>query len=133
MKLILYLTCIVVFQVLVGLPFLLHNAHSYLTCSFNFSRQFFYIWSVNWQVCYQHILDFTRTYFYLIYYCFISKMVPEDIFLSGPFSNALLAIHLITLVYFGFAWCYKTGGVFSTIFGKQILTFLGPTDLPIRF
>ena len=46
-------------------------------------------------------------------------MVPEDIFLSSPFSNALLAIHLITLVYFGFAWCYKTGGVFSTIFGKH--------------
>jgi len=90
-----YLAIIGIFQILVGGPFLMHDAWAYLSCSFNFSRQFFYIWSVNW------------------------KMVPEEIFLSKEFANLLLAIHLGLLVYFGFRWCSYEGGVFSTLLGKH--------------
>jgi len=83
------------FQLLVGIPFLMHDPWAYLSCSFNFSRQFFYIWTVNW------------------------KLVSEEVFLSKEFSTTLLVIHLSLLVFFGFKWCAKEGGVFRVLLGKH--------------
>lgn len=102
------------FQLVIGLPFLLHDSWAYLSCSFNFSRQFFYIWSVNWKVCHLTI-QFPSSDIHF-FYC---KMVSEEIFLSKEFANSLLVLHLSLLVLFGFKWCSYEGGVFSTLFGKH--------------
>jgi alpha-1,3-mannosyltransferase len=53
-------------QLLLGAPFLLSHPTAYLSKSFEFSRQFFYVWTVNW------------------------RFVPEHVFLSRGFANALL-------------------------------------------
>ncbi|KAJ3113940.1 dolichyl-P-Man:Man(5)GlcNAc(2)-PP-dolichol alpha-1,3-mannosyltransferase [Phlyctochytrium bullatum] len=73
---------VVLTQVLIGLPFLLHNASSYLSRSFEFSRVFLYRWTVNW------------------------RFVPEEVFLGKTFSTALLISHLTLLVSFAATrWC----------------------------
>lgn len=58
-----------------GLPFLTYAWKSYFIRSFDFGRQFFYIWSVNW------------------------RFIPEDIFLSTIFSRTLLFAHVSVLAY----------------------------------
>ncbi|KAJ3426938.1 alpha-13-mannosyltransferase [Anaeramoeba flamelloides] len=57
-------------QVVLAIPFLLVNPLGYLNKSFELSRKFFYIWSVNWQ------------------------FLPEDFFLSNAWSYGLLALQL---------------------------------------
>jgi len=67
---------IVLSQLLLAVPFLAHNPSGYLGRAFEFSRQFFYKWTVNW------------------------RFVSEHTFLSKPFALTLLALHVVTLVAF---------------------------------
>lgn len=62
-------------QVIVALPFLTTHPLQYLSRAFEFSRVFFYKWTVNW------------------------RMLPEDVFLSKSTSYTLLVLHLTALVY----------------------------------
>lgn len=63
-------------QVILGLPFLLENPGGYIVRSFDFGRQFFYKWTVNW------------------------RLFPEEIFLNRTFQIVLLAAHLTVLMLF---------------------------------
>lgn len=63
-------------QAVVAAPFLAVAPGSYLTRAFEFSRAFFYKWTVNW------------------------RMVPEATFLSPQFAGALVATHLTLLALF---------------------------------
>ncbi|KAK5117335.1 hypothetical protein LTR62_005952 [Meristemomyces frigidus] len=73
-------------QVLLGYPFLAVAPRSYLSRAFEFSRQFFFKWTVNW------------------------RFVGEETFLSRPFSTALLAIHATLLAAFlATRWLRPTG------------------------
>ncbi|KAL1303625.1 hypothetical protein AAFC00_006985 [Neodothiora populina] len=65
-----------VVQIVTGLPFLTHDANAYLSRAFEFSRQFFFKWTVNW------------------------RFVGEERFLSAGFSRSLMALHVSTLVLF---------------------------------
>jgi len=67
-------------QVLLSLPFTLHNARSYLARSFELSRVFLYKWSTNW------------------------KFVSEEAFLSTGFAQTLLLLHGILLLIFAWRW-----------------------------
>ncbi|KAK4230321.1 glycosyltransferase [Podospora fimiseda] len=60
-------------QVLIGVPFLAHNAWGYLSRAFELSRQFFFKWTVNW------------------------RFVGEETFLSRGFAISLLALHVLVL------------------------------------
>jgi len=61
---------------LIAIPFIRVNAKSYFSKAFEFTRQFFYKWTVNW------------------------RFVPEETFLSKQFSLVLLAIHVVLLLLF---------------------------------
>ena len=75
------MSLVVAVQVLVSLPFTMHDAHAYVSRAFDFSRAFLYVWTVNW------------------------RFVPEETFLSQHFAKGLLALHLLLLVLFGlFRW-----------------------------
>ena len=63
-------------QVVLGYEFLGANARSYLSRAFEFSRQFMFKWTVNW------------------------RFVREEMFLSKPFSIALLSAHVVLLLAF---------------------------------
>lgn len=82
---------LVLSQIAIGWPFLQENPRSYLKFAFEFSRQFLYKWTVNW------------------------RFVSEETFLSAKWARGLLALHLTTLVAFGFRWCRRDGGVFAVI------------------
>lgn len=72
-------------QVLVAVPFLQYP-WAYVSRAFEFSREFFFKWTVNW------------------------RFVGEDLFLSKQFSYTLLALHASVLLAFVFArWLPKTG------------------------
>lgn len=79
-----YVLCILIcvhnFQVLVGLPFLLDNPLSYISCAFDLGRVFLHEWTVNW------------------------RFLPEDIFVSKTFHVSLLLLHLVTLALFAYIW-----------------------------
>ncbi|TPX35052.1 dolichyl-P-Man:Man5GlcNAc2-PP-dolichol alpha-1,3-mannosyltransferase [Synchytrium microbalum] len=78
---------VVLVQVLLGLPFLIHAPKSYLTQAFQFNRVFMYKWTVNW------------------------KFLPEEAFLSPMWAAILIWAHVLTL--FGFLlwpWCRREGG-----------------------
>lgn len=64
-------------QILMGLPFLLHNPHSYISAAFDFSRTFLYEWTVNW------------------------RFLDKETFLHPALSKALLGLHFIFLCTFG--------------------------------
>lgn len=71
----------IIFQIALAVPFLLENPVGYIVRSFNFGRQFFYVWTVNW------------------------RLIPEDIFLNKYFQTALLLCHVVVLVvFFLFKW-----------------------------
>ncbi len=57
-------------QILLGLPFLIQHPISYLTCAFDFGRQFLFKWTVNW------------------------RFVPESLFMGPWFSKILLLLDL---------------------------------------
>jgi alpha-1,3-mannosyltransferase len=63
-------------QVWTAVPFLRVNWQGYLSRAFELSRQFLFKWTVNW------------------------RFVGEEIFLSRPFSIALLALHASVLALF---------------------------------
>jgi alpha-1,3-mannosyltransferase len=61
---------------LLSLPFTLHNPQGYLSRAFEFTRQFFFKWTVNW------------------------RFVGEETFLSKQFALTLLATHITLLLLF---------------------------------
>ncbi|CUS14303.1 unnamed protein product [Tuber aestivum] len=63
-------------QILLATPFLTEFPKSYLIRAFEFTRQFFFQWTVNW------------------------RFVGEEVFLSRGFSLGLLGLHACLLVYF---------------------------------
>lgn len=63
-------------QLAMAIPFLVTNWRGYLGRAFELSRQFKFEWTVNW------------------------RMLGEDVFLSRPFSLALLASHAVVLFIF---------------------------------
>ncbi|KAI6086179.1 glycosyltransferase family 58 protein [Hypoxylon rubiginosum] len=63
-------------QLAIATPFLNENAKGYVSKAFEFTRVFFFKWTVNW------------------------RFVGEDIFLSKPFSLTLLAMHGLVLTVF---------------------------------
>ena len=69
-------TSLTLFQVLLGYPFIIANARSYVARAFEFSRQFLFKWTVNW------------------------RFVGEEIFLSRWFSVSLLVLHAALLLAF---------------------------------
>eukprot|EP00039_Didymoeca_costata_P013387 m.203095 g.203095 ORF g.203095 m.203095 type:complete len:422 (+) comp15756_c0_seq5:4126-5391(+) len=83
--------CFIV-QVILGLPFLMDNMGGYLGRAFELSRQFKYVWTVNW------------------------KCLPENIFLDRRFHAVLLITHLSILLLFTFMkWTRSRGGLFSIL------------------
>lgn len=87
-----HIATIVLSQLLLALPFLLHNWRSYLHYAFDLSRVFFYKWTVNW------------------------RFVDEGIFLSPSWARGLLIGHVSTLIVFGMLrWCNKDGGVWKVL------------------
>ncbi len=48
-KTIISMALLVLGQILIGLPFLQHNANAYIGRAFEFKRVFTFKWSVNWQ------------------------------------------------------------------------------------
>jgi len=100
-RLLAVLTVIPVVQVMIGWRFLLplfwdeearYLRWTYLSKAFDFSRKFLYKWTVNW------------------------KFVPEETFLSDEFGIALIACHLVVLLFFTL-----TRFVSPKITGKPIL------------
>ncbi|EEH40388.2 mannosyltransferase [Paracoccidioides lutzii Pb01] len=68
-------------QVLFALPFLKENPSSYISRSFEFTRQFLFRWTVNW------------------------RFVGEKVFTSNAFAVALLAVHASLLgLFLIFCW-----------------------------
>ena len=67
---------IISFQILVGLPFILHNPGNYFNKSFDLSRQFEFLQTMNWQ------------------------MLLENIFNSPIFHKVLLLFHVSLLLMF---------------------------------
>jgi len=86
----------IVIQILLGIPFLYHAPKSYLSKAFEFSRVFFYKWTVNW------------------------KIVNENIFLNPIFHYILLALHILFLILFIY---YKWSGPHHNIKGIIINGF----------
>lgn len=81
----------VAIQVLLALPFLVHDWRAYLAKAFEFSRVFLYKWTVNW------------------------RFLPEAVFLSRGFASALLLGHIGALLLAATCWCRRFGGVLSVI------------------
>lgn len=69
-------------QVILGLPFLIQYPRAYLSCAFDFKRQFLYKWTVNW------------------------RFLDESVFLSSVFAKGLLLTQLISLS----LWAYYRVG-----------------------
>jgi alpha-1,3-mannosyltransferase len=67
-------------QLLTAAPFLLESPQSYMDRAFEFSRTFFYQWTVNW------------------------RFIPEKTFLSSKFSVALIVLHLTLLAIYSIRW-----------------------------
>ncbi|XP_076632886.1 alg3, alpha-1,3- mannosyltransferase [Colletes latitarsis] len=62
-------------QLILGLPFILHNALTYIKGAFNFGRVFEFKWTVNW------------------------RFLPEHVFIHPYFHALLLSLHILTLLY----------------------------------
>lgn len=69
-----HLPLIVALQAVLGWPFLSSHPWSYLSKAFEFNREFFYLWTVNW------------------------KCLPERVFLSKAFGLFLLGAHVALLL-----------------------------------
>ncbi|KAJ1649967.1 dolichyl-P-Man:Man(5)GlcNAc(2)-PP-dolichol alpha-1,3-mannosyltransferase [Dispira simplex] len=65
-----------VIQLFLGLPFLLTHPYEYVTGAFDFSRRFYFFWSVNWQ------------------------FLGPQVFHSSVFSRGLLATQVVALLIF---------------------------------
>ena len=82
-----YHLCVILgVQIVVAMQFLQYHPHAYLTNAFELSRAFLYKWTVNW------------------------RFVPEEVFLSKGFAEALLGLHGVILLGFGVSrWCGPDG------------------------
>ncbi|XP_053982184.1 lethal(2)neighbour of Tid protein [Hylaeus volcanicus] len=67
-------------QLILGLPFILNNALSYIKGAFNFGRVFEFKWTVNW------------------------RFLPEHVFVHPYFHASLLLLHILTLLYCASRW-----------------------------
>merc|ERR1712228_282300 len=77
-------------QFILGAPFLISYPQSYVQRAFNLSKDFEYVWSVNF------------------------KFVDENIFLNKTFGHCLLVILIVLLLSTAhFIWCAKEGGLFG--------------------
>ncbi|KAF1348933.1 glycosyltransferase [Delphinella strobiligena] len=94
---------IVAVQIITGLPFLTNDAQAYLSRAFEFSRQFFFKWTVNW------------------------RFVGEERFLSSAFSRALLVSHVFLLVLFTTTRWLKPS---RQSLAESVRSFLSPSSLP---
>ncbi|ORY40156.1 ALG3-domain-containing protein [Rhizoclosmatium globosum] len=95
-------------QVALAAPFITAGyGVEYVTKAFEFSRQFFYVWTVNW------------------------RFVGEDLFLSKGFAMALVVGHLSVLVLFLGKWTGAHGGILSVI--KKGLNVSGTQALNIDY
>ena len=74
---------IIVAQLVIGAEFLASHPRSYVSKAFEFTRAFFYRWTVNW------------------------KFVSEPLFLSATFARGLLVAHLVTLFAFAHRKWYR--------------------------
>lgn len=89
-------------QVLTATPFLRYP-WAYLSRAFEFSRQFFFKWTVNW------------------------RFVGEDMFLSKQFSYTLLALHASVLLTFILTrWLPPTGKTIPDVLRATFSRNLGP-------
>ncbi|KAF8652752.1 hypothetical protein AX16_004249 [Volvariella volvacea WC 439] len=87
-----YLTTIIAIQTSIGFPFIKYDHWAYFRSAYDLSRVFLYKWTVNW------------------------RFLSESTFLSKPWAQLLLAIHLILLVLFGLTrWCEPDGGVWVVL------------------
>ena len=73
-------------QIILGLPFLLTYPSEYFSKAFEFSRQFQYVWTVNW------------------------KFLRREVFLSKKFAYGLLVCHLVLLFAFAHRKWYRVIG-----------------------
>lgn len=92
-----------IIQIITGLPFLTHDAQAYLSRAFEFSRQFYFKWTVNW------------------------RFVGEERFLSPAFSRALLASHVFLLVLFTTTRWLKPS---RQSLAETVRSVLSPSSLP---
>lgn len=89
-------------QVLTAVPFLRYP-WAYFSRAFEFSRQFFFKWTVNW------------------------RFVGEDMFLSKQFSYTLLALHTSVLLTFILTrWLPPTGKTIPDVLRATFSNNLGP-------
>lgn len=85
---VLHLSLILLFQVILGKPFLVEFPRQYLSGAFDLSRVFLFKWTVNW------------------------RFLGEEVFLNPIWARALLLGHLCSLLAFAhFNWCRKNGGL----------------------
>ncbi|VDK88391.1 unnamed protein product [Litomosoides sigmodontis] len=73
-------------QIVLALPFLLHDPFSYLQKSFDLGRVFLFEWTVNW------------------------RFLSEAIFLDHRFHILLLVVHIVLLFCAGYVWFRRYGG-----------------------
>ncbi|XP_056008785.1 dol-P-Man:Man(5)GlcNAc(2)-PP-Dol alpha-1,3-mannosyltransferase-like isoform X2 [Ostrea edulis] len=106
LKTLLHLIVCAVPQIVLAVPFLLENPVGYVVRAFNFGRQFFYVWTVNW------------------------RLIPEEIFLNKYFQTALLILHVTFLIlFFVFKWRRLYPGVGFGILMKESPTALSPNQI----
>ncbi|CAG8920828.1 unnamed protein product [Penicillium salamii] len=72
-------------QIFLAVPFIQFNATGYFSRAFELSRQFMFIWTVNW------------------------RFVGEETFLSKEFSLGLLVLHISLLAIFFASWMKSSG------------------------
>lgn len=88
----LYGLLIVLFQAILGKPFLVEYPLQYLAGAFDLSRVFLFKWTVNW------------------------RFLGEDLFLDPALAKGLLFGHLCTLLAFAHVkWCDTDGGLFGLL------------------
>ena len=90
-------------QVLFGYPFR-KQSFSYFGRAFEFTRAFFYKWTVNW------------------------RFVSEETFLSKPFALSLLAVHASLLLFFAYTRWIKPSKRTPRQFLKLIIPAAEPRD-----
>ncbi|KAH8117363.1 glycosyltransferase family 58 protein [Phellopilus nigrolimitatus] len=89
---VLHVLLMVIFQVVLGWPFLSEYPRQYLVGAFDLSRMFLFKWTVNW------------------------RFVGEDAFLSPLWAKSLLLGQLCALLTFAhFKWCAREGGVYQLL------------------
>jgi len=92
--------------VLLAVPFLQVNLAGYLSKSFEFTRQFYFQWTVNW------------------------RFIGEEVFLSKSFAVSLVTAHIFMLgIFFVFRWIRPSRAnlvhfISDTLLGKQPKAFL---------